>query len=151
MDFSDITIYDFLSFGAILIALILCFILTLATKGALRGIFAAFSIILFLASPFLNIIIMDNFINKISLNAESSHRLRYTENYFLSAIITNNGRKMISHCRVGLYINARYPLNPDFSFVFENLNLSPAQSTNIEKMIENVEFDDINAMKIRCF
>lgn len=152
MDFSQISIYDFFVFFIILVVMIISLLCALLAKKTLRAIFFALTILLFLISPILNLFIIEYYINKVDLIIETSKKLTYTESYFLSGLLRNEGRKKIQYCHLGIYTKNFYPLQkPEFLFVLDNLNLASNASAKFEKMINNFKYDDIKTIKIRCF
>ena len=108
---------------------------------------------MFLLLPFLNILIMDNYINQVKLEIASAKKLVYSNSFFISGKITNEGKQDLSKCNLYLYINNLYPLQkPEFLINLENIDLNRGGNIEFDKIIDNFNFDDkYKKLSIRCF
>ncbi|RAX54452.1 hypothetical protein CCY99_03640 [Helicobacter sp. 16-1353] len=150
MDFLQISIYDFFVFGILFIIFIAIFLLSLLLNGAFRNVLLVFCLLFFISIPFLNIFIMDNYINKVAFNLNIARKMHYTNAFILNGEITNQGKKAIESCNIYLYINKKYPLNPDF-IIQINEKIAQNTSLNIDKIINDFDYNDPKSIKIRCF
>ena len=153
MDFSYISVFDFIVFSILLIINIIIFLLGFLFSKIKRIIFFCIAFILFLALPFLNIVIVDNYINKVALEITSAKKLVYSNAFFIDGKITNIGKQDLSKCNLYLYINSLYPLQKsEFLINFENINLARGKSIDFNKIIDDFKFDDkYKKISIRCF
>lgn len=153
MDFSQITIYDFFVFGIIFIWIIIILLLGLYARGWLRILLCSFTFLLFLAAPFLNIIIMDNYINKVELVLNSAKKLVYIDTFFIDGKITNKGKKIINNCILYMYINKIFPFQkPEYIVLLNDVDLKVDSTFEFNKMIKDFKHDDeYKKIKIRCF
>ncbi len=153
MDFSYISIFDFLVFGILIIFNIIIFLCGLILSGIKKILLFFLSFILFLSLPFLNIYIVDNYINKVNFEVTNSKKLVYSNSFFISGKITNEGKQDLSKCNLYLYINNLYPLQkPEFLINLENIDLNRGSIIEFEKFIDNFNFDDkYKKLSIRCF
>ena len=108
---------------------------------------------LFFALPFLNVFIIDNYINKVDLEITSAKKLMYSNAFFIGGKITNQGKQDLHKCNLYLYINNLYPLQkPEFLINMENLDLTYKKSIDFSQIIDNFTFDDTyKKISIRCF
>ena len=153
MDFSYISIFDFLVFGILIIFNIIIFLCGLILSGIKKILLFFLSFILFLSLPFLNIYIVDNYINKVNFEVTNAKKLVYSNSFFISGKITNEGKQDLSKCNLYLYINNLYPLQkPEFLINLENIDLNRGSIIEFERFIDNFNFDDkYKKLSIRCF
>ena len=153
MDFSYISIFDFLVFGILIIFNIIIFLCGLILSGIKKILLFFLSFILFLSLPFLNIYIVDNYINKVNFEVTNAKKLVYSNSFFISGKITNEGKQDLSKCNLYLYINNLYPLQkPEFLINLENIDLNRGSIIEFEKFIDSFNFDDkYKKLSIRCF
>lgn len=153
MDFSYISIFDFLVFGILIIFNIIIFLCGLILSSIKKILLFFLSFILFLSLPFLNIYIVDNYINKVNFEVTNAKKLVYSNSFFISGKITNEGKQDLSKCNLYLYINNLYPLQkPEFLINLENIDLNRGSIIEFEKFIDNFNFDDkYKKLSIRCF
>lgn len=153
MDFSYISIFDFLVFSILLIINIAIFLLGLLFGDIKRILLFCIAFILFVALPFLNVFIVDNYINKVSLELTSARKLVYSNSFFVDGKITNQGKQDLNKCNLYLYINSLYPLQkPEFLINLENLSLTRGKSIDFSNVVDNFKFDDkYKKISIRCF
>ena len=153
MDFSYISILDFLVFGILLIINIAIFLLGFIAGKIKMILLFCIASILFLALPFLNVFIVDNYINKVSLELTSAKKLVYSDSFFIAGKITNQGKQDLNKCNLHIYISSLYPLQkPEFLINLENLNLTRGNSIDFSEIIDNFKFDDkYKKISIRCF
>ena len=153
MDFSYISIFDFIVFGILIIFNIIIFLCGLILSGIKKILLFFLSFILFLSLPFLNIYIVDNYINKVNFEVTNAKKLVFTNSFFISGKITNEGKQDLSKCNLYLYINNLYPLQkPEFLINLENIDLNRGSIIEFEKFIDNFNFDDkYKKLSIRCF
>lgn len=153
MDFSYISIFDFIVFGVLIVFNIIVFLGGLITTGIKKILLFMISLIMFLLLPFLNILIMDNYINQVKLEIANAKKLVYSNSFFISGKITNEGKQDLSKCNLYLYINNLYPLQkPEFLINLENIDLNRGSIIEFEKFIDNFNFDDkYKKLSIRCF
>lgn len=153
MDFSYISIFDFIVFGILIIFNIIIFLCGLILSGIKKILLFFLSFILFLSLPFLNIYIVDNYINKVNFEVTNAKKLVYSNSFFISGKITNEGKQDLSKCNLYLYINNLYPLQkPEFLINLENIDLNRGSIIEFEKFIDNFNFDDkYKKLSIRCF
>ncbi len=153
MDFSYISIFDFLVFGILIIFNIIIFLCGLILSGIKKILLFFLSFILFLSLPFLNIYIVDNYINKVNFEVTNAKKLVYSNSFFISGKITNEGKQDLSKCNLYLYINNLYPLQkPEFLINLENIDLNRGGNIEFDKIIDNFNFDDkYKKLSIRCF
>ena len=153
MDFSYISIFDFLVFGVLIVFNIIVFLCGLILSGIKKILLFFLSFLLFLSLPFLNIYIVDNYINKVNFEVTNAKKLVYSNSFFISGKITNEGKQDLSKCNLYLYINNLYPLQkPEFLINLENIDLNRGSIIEFEKFIDNFNFDDkYKKLSIRCF
>lgn len=153
MDFSYISIFDFIVFGILIIFNIIIFLCGLILSGIKKILLFFLSFILFLSLPFLNIYIVDNYINKVNFEVTNAKKLVYSNSFFISGKITNEGKQDLSKCNLYLYINNLYPLQkPEFLINLENIDLNRGSIIEFEKFIDSFNFDDkYKKLSIRCF
>lgn len=153
MDFSYISIFDFLVFGVLIVFNIIVFLCGLILSSIKKILLFFLSFILFLSLPFLNIYIVDNYINKVNFEVTNAKKLVYSNSFFISGKITNEGKQDLSKCNLYLYINNLYPLQkPEFLINLENIDLNRGSIIEFEKFIDNFNFDDkYKKLSIRCF
>lgn len=153
MDFSYISIFDFIVFGILIIFNIIIFLCGLILSGIKKILLFFLSFILFLSLPFLNIYIVDNYINKVNFEVTNAKKLVYSNSFFISGKITNEGKQDLSKCNLYLYINNLYPLQkPEFLINLENIDLNRGSIIEFERFIDNFNFDDkYKKLSIRCF
>lgn len=153
MDFSYISIFDFIVFGILIIFNIIIFLCGLILSGIKKILLFFLSFILFLSLPFLNIYIVDNYINKVNFEVTNAKKLVYSNSFFISGKITNEGKQDLSKCNLYLYINNLYPLQkPEFLINLENIDLNRGGNIEFDKIIDNFNFDDkYKKLSIRCF
>lgn len=153
MDFSYISIFDFLVFGILIIFNIIIFLCGLILSGIKKILLFFLSFILFLSLPFLNIYIVDNYINKVNFEVTNAKKLVYSNSFFISGKITNEGKQDLSKCNLYLYINNLYPLQkPEFLINLENIDLNRGGNIEFDKIIDNFNFDNkYKKLSIRCF
>lgn len=153
MDFSYISILDFLVFGILLIVNLAIFLLGFIVGKIKMILLFCIAFILFLALPFLNVFIVDNYINKVSLELTSAKKLVYSDSFFIAGKITNQGKQDLNKCNLYIYISSLYPLQkPEFLINLENLNLTRGNSIDFSEIIDNFKFDDkYKKISIRCF
>lgn len=153
MDFSYISIFDFLVFGVLIVFNIIVFLCGLILSGIKKILLFFLSFVLFLSLPFLNIYIVDNYINKVNFEVTNAKKLVYSNSFFISGKITNEGKQDLSKCNLYLYINNLYPLQkPEFLINLENIDLNRGSIIEFEKFIDNFNFDDkYKKLSIRCF
>lgn len=153
MDFSYISIFDFLVFGILIIFNIIIFLCGLILSGIKKILLFFLSFLLFLSLPFLNIYIVDNYINKVNFEVTNAKKLVYSNSFFISGKITNEGKQDLSKCNLYLYINNLYPLQkPEFLINLENIDLNRGGNIEFDKIIDNFNFDDkYKKLSIRCF
>lgn len=153
MDFSYISIFDFLVFGILIIFNIIIFLCGLILSGIKKILLFFLSFVLFLSLPFLNIYIVDNYINKVNFEVTNAKKLVYSNSFFISGEITNEGKQDLSKCNLYLYINNLYPLQkPEFLINLENIDLNRGSIIEFEKFIDSFNFDDkYKKLSIRCF
>ena len=153
MDFSYISIFDFLVFGVLIVFNIIVFLGGLITTGIKKILLFFLSFVLFLSLPFLNIYIVDNYINKVNFEVTNAKKLVYSNSFFISGKITNEGKQDLSKCNLYLYINNLYPLQkPEFLINLENIDLNRGSIIEFERFIDNFNFDDkYKKLSIRCF
>lgn len=153
MDFSYISIFDFLVFGVLIVFNIIVFLCGLILSGIKKILLFFLSFVLFLSLPFLNIYIVDNYINKVNFEVTNAKKLVYSNSFFISGKITNEGKQDLSKCNLYLYINNLYPLQkPEFLINLENIDLNRGSIIEFEKFIDSFNFDDkYKKLSIRCF
>lgn len=153
MDFSYISIFDFIVFGILIIFNIIIFLCGLILSSIKKILLFFLSFVLFLSLPFLNIYIVDNYINKVNFEVTNAKKLVYSNSFFISGKITNEGKQDLSKCNLYLYINNLYPLQkPEFLINLENIDLNRGSIIEFEKFIDNFNFDDkYKKLSIRCF
>lgn len=153
MDFSYISIFDFIVFGILIIFNIIIFLCGLILSGIKKILLFFLSFVLFLSLPFLNIYIVDNYINKVNFEVTNAKKLVYSNSFFISGKITNEGKQDLSKCNLYLYINNLYPLQkPEFLINLENIDLNRGSIIEFEKFIDSFNFDDkYKKLSIRCF
>ena len=153
MDFSYISIFDFRVFGILIIFNIIIFLCGLILSGIKKILLFFLSFLLFLSLPFLNIYIVDNYINKVNFEVTNAKKLVYSNSFFISGKITNEGKQDLSKCNLYLYINNLYPLQkPEFLINLENIDLNRGSNIEFDKIIDNFNFDDkYKKLSIRCF
>lgn len=153
MDFSYISIFDFIVFGILIIFNIIIFLCGLILSGIKKILLFFLSFILFLSLPFLNIYIVDNYINKVNFEVTNAKKLVYSNSFFISGKITNEGKQDLSKCNLYLYINNLYPLQkPEFLINLENIDLNRGSIIEFERFIDSFNFDDkYKKLSIRCF
>ncbi len=153
MDFSYISIFDFIVFGILIIFNIIIFLCGLILSGIKKILLFFLSFLLFLSLPFLNIYIVDNYINKVNFEVTNAKKLVYSNSFFISGKITNEGKQDLSKCNLYLYINNLYPLQkPEFLINLENIDLNRGSIIEFEKFIDSFNFDDkYKKLSIRCF
>lgn len=153
MDFSYISIFDFLVFGILIIFNIIIFLCGLILSSIKKILLFFLSFILFLSLPFLNIYIVDNYINKVNFEVTNAKKLVYSNSFFISGKITNEGKQDLSKCNLYLYINNLYPLQkPEFLINLENIDLNRGGNIEFDKIIDNFNFDNkYKKLSIRCF
>ena len=153
MDFSYISIFDFLVFGILIIFNIIIFLCGLILSSIKKILLFFLSFLLFLSLPFLNIYIVDNYINKVNFEVTNAKKLVYSNSFFISGKITNEGKQDLSKCNLYLYINNLYPLQkPEFLINLENIDLNRGGNIEFDKIIDNFNFDDkYKKLSIRCF
>ena len=153
MDFSYISVFDFVVFAILLVINIIVFLLGFLCGKIKRILFFSIAFILFFALPFLNVFIIDNYINKVALEITSAKKLMYSNAFFIDGKITNQGKQDLHKCILYLYINNLYPLQkPEFLINMENLNLTYKKSIDFSQIIDQFTFDDTyKKISIRCF
>lgn len=147
----EFSIYDFFIFTCTFIIFIIIFLLCFVVRGKLKIVAFSITFFVFISLPFINIFIMDKYINKAEFINKDSKKLVYINNYFISGIITNKSNKTINKCYFGVYINKIFPFQkPEFYFVLDDLNLAPNSNIDINQTIENFNFIDIKSIKFYC-
>ncbi len=137
----------FVLFFAFIVILMFGFLL----RGAVKWLVFSFCVLLFFALPFLNILILDNFINKVVFSDNGSKKLVYIDSFFLNGTLQNVGKNLIKKCHFNLYVKNKFPLNPDYKVIISDLDLKVGAEAEIEKMIDNFKDDAPKEIKIRCF
>lgn len=145
-----ISAFDFLVGAGLLGVFLVIFCLAFLAKNLTQIALFFLCALIFLALPFFNILILDNFINKTSWRGDS-HKLTYIDSYLLRGVLKNEGRKNIARCEFFLYTKSRYPLKSDFKIVFNALDLRVGGEIALEKIINNFSAETVRDVKIRCF
>lgn len=153
MDFSYISIFDFIVFGILIVANIIIFLGGLLVKGIKKILLIILSAILFLCLPFLNVYIIDNYINKVDLEIKTAKKLVYSNSFFINGNIINKGKQDLNKCILYIYIDRFYPIQkPEFTINLDNVKLSVGGNLEFDKVIDNFNFDDkYKKISIRCF
>ena len=143
--------YDF--FVGIVLFCVFTIILMLGflARGAVKWLIFCLCLLLFFTLPFLNLLIVDNFINKVTFTDNGSKKLVYIDSYFLNGTLQNQGKNNLKKCHFYLYVKNAFPSSPEYRIVVSNLDLKVGAETQIESSVDNFKADAIREIKIRCF
>lgn len=144
--------YDVLCGVAVFCAFCVILVLGLLARKtrAKWGIYSAL-ILLFLALPFLNILVLDGFLRKVEFSDDGSKKLVYIDSFLLSGSIQNKGRVALQTCEFSLYANKHFPLPPDYRVVLGNLALRAGGTIAVTQSIDNLKDDKIKKIALRCY
>ena len=134
-------------FFAFIIILMIGFLLRGGAKWAIFGL----CVLLFFALPFFNILILDNFINKVAFADSGSKKLTYIDSFYLHGTLKNVGKTTLKKCHFNLYVKNKFPLNPDYKVIVSDLDLKMGAEAEIERTIDNFKDESVREIKIRCF
>lgn len=143
--------YDFFVGIALFLGFLLILMLGFLMRGAIKWLIFSLCVLLFFALPFLNILILDNVINKVTFTDNGSKKLVYIDSFYISGVLKNVGKNIIKKCHFNLYIKRKFPLNPDYKVIVRDLDLGVGKETQIEQMVDNFKDDAPKEIKIRCF
>lgn len=143
--------YDFFVGITLFFTFIVILMFGFLLRGAVKWVIFSLCVLLFFALPFLNILILDNFINKIAFNDNGSKKLVYIDSFYINGVLKNLGKKPIKKCHFNLYIKHKFPLNPDYKVIISDLDLKVGAEVEIEKMIDNFKDESVREIRIRCF
>ena len=143
--------WDFFVGIALFFAFVIIFMLGFLVHSGAKWVIFGFCTILFFALPFLNIIILDNFINKVAFADGGSKKLVYIDSFYLNGNLQNIGKKPIKNCHFNLYTKQKFPFRPDYKVIIGDLDLKVGDKAQIERTIDNFKDDAVREIKIRCF
>lgn len=143
--------YDFFVGIALFCAFVVVLMLGFLARGAIKWAIFVLCVLLFFALPFFNILIVDNFVNKAVFSDSGSKKLVYIDSFLLQGTLQNQGKKPLKKCDFNIYVNNKFPRNPEYRIVVSDLNLKVGTEAQIEQSIDNFKGDGAREIKIRCF
>lgn len=147
-----ISMADILVFGILFIIFVISFVLGFMFKGKVKILIFAISYVLFFSIPFLTALITNGYIYRAEFKDLESRKLVYINNYFVNGILTNKGKISLKECRIGIYINKKFPFQkPEYEVNLSPLKLNVGDSLEISETIPNFDAENIKYIKFRCF
>lgn len=142
--------YDVLCGVVIFCAFCVVLVLGLLANKAKWAIYSAL-IVLFLALPFLNILVLDKFLRKVEFIDSGSKKLIYIDSFLLQGSIQNRGKVALQTCEFSLYANKRFPLPPDYRVILHSLNLRAGGEIEVAQSVDNLKDANIKKIALRCY
>lgn len=150
MELPQITLFDILVGSGLFAIFIIIFLLGVMIKHKVRIVFFSLAALLFLALPFLNLLIIDGYINKVEFSNIDSKKLVYMPSYLINGEISNHGKRVLKQCELNVYVNRKFPLSPEYKVILSDLELKVGQKAPVLKTIDDFKADNIRYIKLRC-